>query len=83
MMDSTGMAHAISMNWWSDMTTMDRNFMARWINSPLKSLYYSLQVIPDTQDKTDIYAALKDVDVDDYLAEILEESDPVQCDCAE
>ena len=83
MMDSTGMAHAISMNWWSDMTTMDRSFMARWINSPLKSLYYSLQVIPDTQDKTDIYAALKDVDVDDYLAEILEESDPVQCDCAE
>ena len=82
-MDSTGMAHAISMNWWSDMTTMDRNFMARWINSPLKSLYYSLQVMPDTQDKSDIYAAIKDVDVDDYLAGILEGSDPVQCDCAE
>jgi hypothetical protein len=62
---------------------MDRSFMARWINSPLKSLYYSLQVMPDTQDKSDIYAALKDVDVDEYLAEILEESDPVQCDCAE
>jgi len=83
MMDSTGMAHAISMNWWSDMTTMDRSFMARWINSPLKSLYYSLQVMPDTQDKSDIYAAIKDVDVDDYLAGILEGSNPVQCDCAE
>ena len=34
----------------------------------------------DVQDKSDAYAALKDVDVDDYLSEILNEP---QCDCAE
>ena len=84
LMDSTKKAHAISMNWWSDMSTMDRNFMARWINSPLKSLYYSLQVMSDTQDKSDAYAALKDVDVDDYLSHLIEGASlEPQCDCAE
>ena len=89
LMDSTGMAHAISMNWWSDMTTMDREFMSRWLNSPLKSLYYSLQVMSDTQDKTDAYAAISDVDVDAYLAGILEKVGIVEgdsapdCNCAE
>jgi len=84
LMDSTKKAHAISMNWWSDMTTMDRQFMSRWINSPLKSLYYSLQVMSDTQDKSDAYAALKDVDVDDYLSHLIEGANvEPQCDCAE
>jgi hypothetical protein len=82
-MDSTGMAHAISMNWWSDMTTMDREFMARWLNSPLKSLYYSLQVMSDTQDKTDAYAAISDVDVEAYLAGILDGDSAPECNCAE
>ena len=83
LMDSTGMAHAISMNWWSDMTTLDREFMARWLNSPLKSLYYSLQVMSDTQDKTDAYAAISDVDVDAYLAGILDGDSAPDCNCAE
>tara|TARA_R100000664_G_scaffold31016_1_gene44175 strand:- start:837 stop:2234 length:1398 start_codon:yes stop_codon:yes gene_type:complete len=83
MMDKTRLGHAISMNWWSDMTTFDRQFMSRWLNSPLKSLYYSLQVMPDTQDKTDAYAALSDVDVDEYLNEILAETPEPNCDCAE
>ena len=83
LMDSTGMAHAISMNWWSDMTSMDRQFMARWLNSPLKSLYYSLQVMSDVQDKSDAYAALSDVDVDGYLATLLSGDSEPQCDCAE
>jgi hypothetical protein len=83
MMDKTHMAHAISMNWWSDMVKMDRQFMARWLNSPLKSLYYSLQVQPDTQDKTDVYSALGDTDVDEYLSEILSETAAPTCDCAE
>jgi len=82
MMDKTHKAHAISMNWWSDMTEMNREFMARWLNSPLKSLYYSLQVMPDTQDKSDVYAALDEVDVEDYLSELLEDKEPT-CDCAE
>jgi hypothetical protein len=83
LMDSTGLAHAISMNWWSDVVKMDRNFMSRWLNSPLKSLYYSLQVQPDTQDKTDVYSALGDTDVDEYLNEILAEDKVPTCDCAE
>jgi len=82
MMDSTGLAHAISMNWWSDLTKFDREFMSKWLNSPLKSLYYSLQVQPGTQDKSDVYAALDEVDVDDYLNDILTEQAP-NCDCAE
>jgi len=84
LMDSTGLAHAISMNWWSDMVEMNREFMSRWLNSPLKSLYYSLQVQPDTQDKTDVYSALGDTDVvDEYLSEILSEDNAPTCDCAE
>ena len=83
LMDSTGMAHAISMNWWSDMTLMDRQFMARWLNSPLKSLYYSLQVMSDVQDKSNAYAALSDVNVEDYLANLLSGDSEPQCDCAE
>ena len=66
------------------MTTMDRKFMSRWINSPLKSLYYSLQVMEDIQDKSDAYTALKDIDVDDYINSILEGADTSpECDCAE
>ena len=84
MMDKTKKAHAISMNWWSDMVKMDRSFMDRWLNSPLKSLYYSLQVQPDTQDKTDIYSALGDTSiVDEYLREILNADNAPNCDCAE
>ena len=83
LMDSTKMAHAISMNWWSDMTSMDRQFMSRWLNSPLKSLYYSLQVMADIQDKSNAYAAISDVDVEDYLANLLEGDSEPQCDCAE
>jgi hypothetical protein len=84
MMDKTELAHAISMNWWSDMTTMNKDFMSRWIESPLKSLYYSLQVLPDTQDKSNVYAALDNADVDSYLSEILSnENEQITCDCAE
>ena len=83
MMDKTKKAHAISMNWWSDLVKFDRQFMSRWLNSPLKSLYYSLQVMPDTQDKTNVYAAISETDVDDYLSEILTEDNKVTCDCAE
>ena len=77
---STGLLHGYSFNWWSDMTTMDADFIEEWLESPQTSLYYSLQVMGDVQDKSDAYAALKDVDVDDYLSEILNEP---QCDCAE
>ena len=46
-------------------------------------MYYSLQVMGDVQDKTDAYAALKDADVDEYLADLFYESADLTCDCAE
>jgi hypothetical protein len=77
---STGLLHGYSYNWWSDLAIMDEAFIEEWLDSPQTSLYYSLQVMGDVQDKSDAYAALKDVDVDDYLSEILNEP---QCDCQE
>jgi hypothetical protein len=78
----SGLLHGYSFNWWSDLVTMDDSFIAEWLESPQTSLYYSLQVMGDVQDKSDAYAALKDVDVDDYLDSILNEVQP-QCDCQE
>jgi ribonucleoside-diphosphate reductase alpha chain len=53
-MDSTGLGHAISTNWWSDKIQMNKEFVTDWINSPLKSLYYAWQVSPQVQDKSEI-----------------------------
>ena len=55
--------------------------MEEWLLSPQTSLYYSLQVMSDTQDKTDAYAALDNSEVDDDLQDML--NDPVTCDCQE
>ena len=76
----TGLLHGYSYNWWSDSVTMDEEFIEEWLDSPQTSLYYALQVMGDVQDKSDAYAALADVDVDDYLSSILNEP---QCDCQE
>ena len=81
MLDNTGLLHGYSFNSWSDVVTYDREFVEEWLLSPQTSLYYSLQVMGDTQDKTDAYAALDQQDVDDYLQDIL--NDPVTCDCQE
>ena len=38
----------------------------------------------DVQDKSDAYAALADMDVDDYLSELIHDSElEPQCDCQE
>ena len=81
MLDNTGLLHGYSFNSWSDVVTYDRKFVEEWLLSPQTSLYYSLQVMGDTQDKTDAYAALDQAEVDDYLQDIL--NDPVTCDCQE
>ena len=83
MLDSTGLLHGYSFNSWSDVVTYDNAFIEEWLQSPQTSLYYSLQVMGDTQDKSDVYAAIQG-DVDDYLADLLEESilEPT-CDCQE
>ena len=81
MLNITGLLHGYSFNSWSDVVEYDNAFIEEWLASPQTSLYYSLQVMGDVQDKTDAYAALDQSDVDDYLQEILNE--PVTCDCQE
>ena len=81
MLSNTGLLHGYSFNSWSDVVTYDNTFVQEWLDSPQTSLYYSLQVMGDVQDKTDAYAALDQSEVDDYLQGILNE--PITCDCQE
>jgi len=82
MYDKTGLLHGYSFNSWSDVIEYDNDFVEEWLASPQTSLYYSLQVMGDVQDKSDAYAALDQDDVDDYLQGILQEN-PITCDCQE
>ena len=81
LLDNTGLLHGYSFNSWSDMVTYDNSFVEEWLASPQTSLYYSLQVMGDTQDKSNVYAALEDADVDNYLEELL--SPVPDCNCGE
>ena len=78
MLNNTGLLHGYSFNSWSDVITYDEQFIEEWLDSPQTSLYYSLQVMGDVQDKSSAYAALDKTDVDDYLQGILNEQ---PCDC--
>ena len=80
---NSGLLHGYSYNWWSDMAVMDETFIEEWLMSPQTSLYYSLQVMGDTQDKSNAYAALDEADVADYLSSLLAPDPEPQCDCAE
>jgi len=82
LLDKTGLLHGYSFNSWSDVVTYDEAFIEDWLNSPQTSLYYSLQVMSDTQDKTSAYAALDEEEVDDYLDSILNNPAP-DCNCGE
>ena len=82
MYNKTGLLHGYSFNSWSDVIEYDNEFVEEWLASPQTSLYYSLQVMGDTQDKSDAYAALDEDDVQDYLQGILQEN-PITCDCQE
>ena len=79
----SGLLHGYSFNWWSDLAVMDESFIEEWLRSPQTSLYYSLQVMGDVQDKSNAYAALDEEDVNDYLNSLLEDTPEPQCDCAE
>jgi hypothetical protein len=57
---STGLMHGYSCNHWSDQIVYSREFLQNWLESPQTSLYYALQVTPQTQRKDDAYAALDD-----------------------
>ena len=84
MLDRTGLLHGYSFNSWSDVVLYSEAFIEEWLGSPQTSLYYSLQVMGDVQDKSDAYAALGDTDVQDYLASIVElekNTNEITCDC--
>ena len=84
MLDRTGLLHGYSFNSWSDVVTYDEAFIEEWLGSSQTSLYYSLQVMGDVQDKSDAYAALGDTDVQNYLASIVElekSTNEIACDC--
>lgn len=80
MLDRTGLLHGYSFNSWSDVVTYNEAFIEEWLGSSQTSLYYSLQVMGDVQDKSDAYAALADTDIDSYLDGILNEN-KIECDC--
>jgi hypothetical protein len=81
MLDKTGLLHGYSFNSWSDVITYDEAFIEEWLDSPQTSLYYSLQVMGDVQDKSSAYAALDEAEVDDYLDSILNSAP--DCNCGE
>jgi len=58
MINQTNLAHGYSYNTWSDVVTYTNDFIEEWINSPQTSMYYSLQVMQNTQAKDDALAAL-------------------------
>ena len=82
MLDKTGLLHGYSFNSWSDVVEYDETFVEEWLASPQTSLYYSLQVMGDVQDKSSAYAALDEDDVDSYLEGIIN-NEPPTCDCQE
>ena len=81
LLNKTGLMHGYSFNSWSDVVIYDEAFIQDWLDGPQTSLYYSLQVMGDVQDKSDAYAALKDSDIEDYLQQIL--TPKPDCDCQE
>jgi len=83
MLNNTGLLHGYSFNSWSDVVNYGEAFIEEWLESPQTSLYYSLQVMGDTQDKSNVYAALGE-DIDEYIADLLNEStEEFTCDCQE
>ena len=91
-LSNTGLNHGYSFNSWSDVVVYDNKFIQDWICSPQTSLYYSLQVMQNTQDKSDALTALDgdfgtmfgfddDID-DDEIINVF--NDPAACvGCAE
>jgi hypothetical protein len=73
---NTRLFHGYSFNSWSDVVTYDELFIDNWLTSPQTSLYYALQVMPDTQAKDDALAAL-----DDDYKELFSFEEDVDPDC--
>lgn len=82
----TYLFHGYSFNSWSDQVTYDRAFLADWLDSPQTSLYYALQVAPDTQAKDDALGALDEEfhGLYDFLSPSVCSLDASECQsCAE
>ena len=60
MLQQTGLCHGYSYNTWSDIVEYTPEFVEDWLQSPQTSMYYSLQVMQNTQAKDDAMAALDD-----------------------
>jgi hypothetical protein len=73
----TFLFHGYSFNSWSDQVTYDRDFLADWLDSPQTSLYYALQVAPDTQAKDDALGILGD-EASWFKFEPIDEEDEAQ-----
>jgi len=58
MLNRTGLCHGYSYNTWSDVVQYTPEFINSWLASPQTSMYYSLQVMQNTQAKDDAMAAL-------------------------
>ena len=78
--NNSGLMHGYSFNTWSDVVTYDEAFIEDWLKSPQTSMYYALQVTPETQRKDDASAVL-DEDYKDIFD--LEEPSILCAGCAE
>ena len=78
----TGLFHGYSFNSWSDVVTYDQAFIEDWFESPQTSLYYALQVLPDTLRKDDAASLLEGDDYADLFGFDSAE-DPFCSSCAE
>lgn len=95
MLMRTNLCHGYSYNTWSDVITYTDHFIDQWLESPQTSMYYSLQVMQNTQAKDDAMAALddqfgdlfdfKDIeDETDATPNLSQFNDPTMCvGCAE
>ena len=79
----TGLFHGYSYNSWSDVVTYDQAFITDWFNSPQTSLYYALQVMPDTLRKDDVSSLLEGDDYADLFGLNAETEEMFCSSCAE
>ena len=68
--EKTDLFHGYSFNSWSDLVIYDDAFIERWLQSPQTSLYYALQVQPETLRKDDA-SSLLDEEYEDIFNPVL------------
>jgi len=88
LMHETGLSHGYSYNTWSDVVIYSDEFIQQWLDSPQTSMYYSLQVMQNTQAKDDALAALDGAfgDLFDFsdISDAVDEVPDLMCtNCAE